>query len=177
MNDVATDARFAACLPFILRAEGGNDDDPQDHGGRTSRGVIQREYDLYRDEQGEPRRDVWTASDAEIADIYEHKYWLPLCPTMPPGVDLIYFDMAVNSGPGRAAKILQKALGVTPDGAIGPITVAALKAANPSDLIAAYSDQREAFYRALAQFPRYGRGWLSRTASIEQAALQMVSVA
>jgi lysozyme family protein len=167
------DARFAACLPFILKAEGGNDDDPHDHGGRTSRGVIQREYDKYREENGEPTRDVWTASDAEIADIYEHKYWMPLCPTMVPGVDLLHFNMCVNGGPGRAAKILQGALGVEVDGAIGPVTLAALAAADPTHLVKAYSDHCRSFYRSLAQFPRYGRGWMSRTDTMEQAALTM----
>ena len=67
---MSDDARFDSCLPWILKMEGGNDDDPHDHGGRTSRGVIQREYDAYRREKGEATRDVWTASDAEIADIY-----------------------------------------------------------------------------------------------------------
>jgi len=38
--------------------ERGNDDDPQDPGGRTSRGIIQREYDKYSDRKGLPRRDV-----------------------------------------------------------------------------------------------------------------------
>src|SRR5215472_7198123 len=147
------DARFDACLPWILRMEGGNDDDPHDHGGRTSRGVIQREYDAYRREKGEPTRDVWTASDAEIADIYQHKYWLPLCPTFPAGVDLMYFDVAVNAGPGQAAKQFQRALGVKSDGAIGPITLAALKSLNPSDLIEKFAAARRAFYHALAQFP------------------------
>jgi len=168
------DPRFDACLPWILRMEGGNDDDPHDHGGRTSRGVIQREYDAYRIAKGEPTRDVWTASDAEIADIYEHKYWLPFCPTMAAGVDLIYFDVAVNAGPGQAAKQLQRALGVKADGAIGPITLAALHASKPADLIKSFSEARRSFYQALAQFPRYGRGWLSRVNQIEVAALKMV---
>lgn len=166
--------RYPLCLPFILQAEGGNDDDPNDPGGRTSRGIIQREYNAYRAAKGEPTRDVWTATDAEVSDIYEHKYWLPLCPTMPAGVDLIYFDVAVNAGPGQAAKQLQRALGVTADGAIGPITLAALKAANPADLIPKFSDVRRGFYRALAQFPRYGRGWLARVDMIEAAAKKMV---
>ena len=167
--------RFAACLPLILKMEGGNDDDPHDHGGRTSRGVIQREYDRYRDEKGEPRGDVWKATDAEIADIYEHKYWLPISPTLPAGVDLVYFDVAVNAGPGQAAKQLQRALGVDDDGAIGPLTMAAVKAAKPIELVSKFSDSRRNFYRRLAQFPRFGRGWLSRVDQIERAAVKMAA--
>lgn len=166
---------FGACLPWILKMEGGNDDDPNDHGGRTSRGVIQREYDAYRRQLGEATRDVWTASDAEIADIYEHKYWLPISPTLPAGADLVYFDVCVNAGPGQAAKQLQRALGVTVDGAIGPATMAAVAAADPAALVKSFSNVRTMFYRGLAQFPRYGRGWLSRVGQIEVAALKMAT--
>lgn len=172
---MSDDARFDACLPWILRMEGGDDDDPHDHGGRTSRGVIQREYDAYREGKGEPTRDVWNASDAEIADIYEHKYWLPISPTLPAGVDLMFFDTCVNAGPGQGAKQLQRALGVAPDGAIGPITRNAIESADPATLVKDFADARRNFYRALAQFPRYGRGWLSRVDQIESAALKMVS--
>jgi hypothetical protein len=167
--------RFAACLPWILKMEGGNDDDPYDHGGRTSRGVIQREYDRYRAEKGLPTRDVWSASDSEIADIYEHKYWLPIAPTLPAGVDLMYFDTGVNAGPGQGAKQLQRALGVAPDGAIGPATLSAVRSADAAQLIKAFADQRRSFYRSLPQYPRYGRGWLSRVDQIEAAALEMVA--
>ena len=167
--------RFAACLPFILMMEGGNDDDPYDHGGRTSRGVIQREYDVYRRQHGLPTRDVWSASDAEIADIYQHAYWLPIAPTLPAGVDLVYFDVAVNAGPGQAAKQLQRALGVAVDGAIGPATHAAVAAQSPVDLVNRFSSVRRSFYHALAQYPRYGKGWISRVDQIEKAALEMAA--
>ena len=36
------DARFQRCVAFVLQDEGGNDDDPNDPGGRTSRGRTNR---------------------------------------------------------------------------------------------------------------------------------------
>jgi lysozyme family protein len=165
--------RFPTCLPYILMAEGGNDDDPNDPGGRTSRGIIQREYNSYRASKGEPTQDVWVASDAEVADIYQQQYWLPYCPQMPVGVDLCFFDMAVNSGPVEAATLLQRALGVNDDGHIGIITMGALKTANPIRLISGIADQRTAFYRSLRTFKYFGKGWLARVATIEQTALKM----
>src|SRR5258705_8638798 len=66
---------FDACLKPLLEHEGGNDDDPQDPGGRTSRGIIQSEYDRYRARKGKPKRDVWTADDAEVDEIYQTEYW------------------------------------------------------------------------------------------------------
>jgi lysozyme family protein len=35
---------------------------------------------------------------------------------------MMVFDMAVNSGPARAVRTLQGCLGVTSDGAFGPLT-------------------------------------------------------
>lgn len=172
-----SDDRFSACLPFILKEEGGNSDNPHDPGGRTSRGIIQREYNSYRSHKGLPVQDVYRASDAEVADIYQQQYWLPWCPQMPAGVDLCFFDMAVNSGPVEAAKLLQRALGITADGHVGTVTIGALTAANPIRLITAYSDERSAFYRSLATFKYFGAGWLSRVKTIEAAALKMAASA
>ena len=167
--------RFAVCLPFILQEEGGNDDNPHDPGGRTSRGIIQTEYNSFRLSQNEAEQDVWLATNEEVATIYQQQYWLPYCPLMPVGMDLCYFDMDVNSGPAEAAKLLQRALGVAVDGHIGLITMAALKAANSIRMISNFSDQRRAFYRSLRTYKYFGKGWLSRVQTIEQAALKMAA--
>ncbi len=156
-----TDARFEACLPFILKEEGGNDDDPQDHGGRTSRGITQREYTAWRKKKGLPDKDVWTASGVEeIWDIYYEEYWLPRGPKLHPGVDLVWFNFAVNAGPGEAYKLLLRSIG--PDGVD-----------NDVQTINRMCDAGETFYQGLAQFPRYGNGWTARTARIRAAALKM----
>jgi lysozyme family protein len=167
------DANWPVCLKTILEQEGGNDDDPDDPGGRTSRGIIQREYNAYRHHKGLPAKDVWTASDEEVADIYHMSYWLPYCPQMPSGVDLAYFDMAVNAGPHEATILLQRALAVAADGHIGIVTMAAMKVATPSYIIQQFSNRRRDYYRSLRLFRKYGRGWLSRTTAIEQQSLKI----
>jgi lysozyme family protein len=169
------DERFTICLPFILKEEGGNSDNPHDPGGRTSRGVIQTEYDVFRRSHNEPRQSVYLATDAEVAEIYEDQYWLPWCPKMPVGADLCVFDMNVNGGPIESAKLLQRALGVTADGHIGIITMAAVAQAQPIRLIGAFSDQRRAFYRSLKTYKYFGTGWLNRVSTIETAALKMAA--
>ena len=83
------------------------------------------------------------------------------------------FDEAVNQGVGRALASLQSALCVTPDGAFGPATKAALGRADPADLIGAIAADRAAHYRALPTFPRFGRGWLARLAHTTDLALSM----
>jgi len=167
------DDRFAICLPYILKEEGGNSDDPHDPGGRTSRGIVQTEYNAYRTSKGEQQQSVYQATDEEVADIYQHQYWLPWCPSMQPGVDLCFFDMAVNSGPVQAVKLLQRALGVSADGHLGIITSTALQGSNAVKLVSNFSDQRRAFYRSLGTFKYFGVGWLNRVATIENVALKM----
>lgn len=168
-----TAKNYPTALAFLLRDEGGNDDDPADHGGRTSRGVTQREYDAWRRAQGKPTRDVWTADDSEISTIYHDEYWNPLCDNFPTGIDYLYFDMAVNAGPHRAAVLLQRALHVNDDGRIGPITKEAVAKADPKALIASYSEAKRAFYLSLHQ-PKYTKGWLNRVAHVQANANKML---
>ena len=154
-----TDARFEICLPFILKEEGGNDDDPNDHGGRTSRGITQSEDNAYDLAHGIPVHDVWKAPQSEIHDIYYDNYWLPRCPKLHPGVDLAYFNFAVNAGPGRAEQFLLKSISNSPD---------------DTPTVEKFCDLCVSYYRSLAQFPLYGKGWLARTSRIRAAALKMV---
>ncbi len=166
-------SNFAASLALVRKSEGGNDDDPQDHGGRTSRGITQREYDAWRKERHLPTRDVWTATDDEVDTIYHDEYWMPTCDLLPIGVDYIVFNNNVLDGTVRSAILLQRALGVADDGRIGPITRNAIRAADPRLLIMKLSNASADYYRSLHQ-PRFLRGWLNRVESVKTNALAMV---
>ena len=168
-----TASNFAASLAFVLKDEGGNDDDPHDHGGRTSRGITQREYDAWRTEKVLPNLDVWVAPQDDINEIYHDEYWEPECDGFPPGIDYLYFDMAVNAGPHRAAVLLQRALGVVDDGRIGPVTRQAIAAADQRQLINSYTDAKRAFYTSLHQ-QRFLKGWLNRCANVAANASTMI---
>lgn len=173
------DVNRPKALAWVRDDEGGNDDDPNDSGGRTSRGITQREYDAYRRHHSLAYRDVWAASDAEINEIYSGNYWEPECPGMPSGADYLFFDFKVNAGAHRAAVILQEALGVAPDGLIGPVTLAALDKADEADLIAKYSQAKRAFYERLAAEQAHDRkfltGWLNRVSRVEQRAKTLIA--
>lgn len=164
---------FKRSLQALLKSEGGNDDDPHDHGGRTSRGVTQREYDAWRREHGLAPLDVWKAPQADIEAVYHEEYWNPNCDLLPIGVDYLFFDMAVNAGPNRATKLMQRALGLQEDGRVGPITREAMKSANPRALIDRYSEVKRAFYIGLHQ-PRFTKGWLNRVRDVRKTALEML---
>lgn len=167
-------SNWAASLAALLKSEGGNDDDPADHGGRTSRGITQREYDAWRKERKQTVRDVWTAANDEIATIYHDEYWNPYCDLLPVGADYLLFNMAVNAGPSRGAKILQQALGINPDGRIGPMTREAIRSADQRKLIEDYSAKSRAFYLGLHQ-PKFTKGWLNRVEFVRKTALQMIT--
>jgi len=167
---------FPHALRLVLVDEGGLDDDPHDHGGRTAHGIIQREYDGFRARHGQPAQDVWKITPAEYTEIYHDRYWMPWCDRLPAGMDYAFFDACVNAGPAQAARTLQRALALRTDGNLGDVTLAKVKEASehdPEGVIHAFCEKRRAFYRALAQFPRYGRGWLSRVDHVERAAKAM----
>jgi lysozyme family protein len=165
--------RFTICLPFTLAQEGGNSNDLHDPGGRTHKGIIQREYDAYRRRKGLPLQSDYAMSDAEVSDIYLNEYWLPHCPGLPPGLDLSFFDNVVNEGPFRATVLLQRALAVHDDGVFGPQTAAAI-GPDIRSLIIRYAQARGNFYTSLATFKYFGKGWLSRVHTIRDQSLEMV---
>lgn len=146
---------------------------PADHGGRTSRGITQREYDAWRAENKLPQLDVWKAPQQEIEAIYHNEYWNPWCDSLPTGVDYIVFNNNVLDGPHRSMVLLQQALGVTADGRIGPITRQAIAHADAATVIRRLSQASAAFYQSLHQ-PRFTKGWMNRVASVNSAALGMV---
>ena len=170
-------SNFAKCLPLLLKHEGGNDDDPRDPGGRTSRGILQREWDVWRASHPGLPSDVWQAPDDEIEAIYKQKYWDVLqCDELPSGVDYAVFDYGVNSGNSRAAKVLQRLVGVDADGEIGPLTIGATLPVDPKSLIEQICDERLAFLESLHTWPIFGRGWSSRVSEVRAAAEAMTTL-
>lgn len=164
---------FEASLKLVLLSEGGNDDDPSDHGGRTSRGITQREYTAWLHENHRLNADVWKASDDDVAIIYREEYWKPYCDLWPKGIDYLSFDMNVNAGPYRSASLMQRALGVREDGRVGPVTRGAIIATNPNILIHKFTEVKKIWYRGLNQ-PKYTKGWLNRADEVQAHALEML---
>jgi lysozyme family protein len=110
-----------------------------------------------------------------VEPLYKRKFWDACkCDELPSGIDYLVFDFAVNAGVGRSAKILQTAVGVTPDGGIGPITVAAVNAIPEAELIEKFSQAKEDFYRSLNTFDTFGKGWLNRVAAVKIKANTML---
>lgn len=163
---------FESCLALTLSHEGGWADHPTDPGGATMKGITLATYRQYR--PGASKADLRAISDAEVARIYRQGYWDKVRgDDLPAGLDLVAFDAAVNSGPARGAQWLQKALGVTPDGKIGPKTIAAA-AGQGARAINAACDYRMAFLRSLKTWPTFGKGWTARVDDVRSKAIAMV---
>lgn len=167
------DANWLPSLKYVRADEGGNDDDPDDPGGRTSRGIIQREYDAWRAARQLPKNDVWKATDDEVNAIYQEQYWDPWCPQFPTGLDYLFFDMDVNMGFHEAATLLQRGLGVKTDGKLGIVTLGALKACDPAKTIATITTAKATFYHQLRTWWKYGKGWTARYMRAAQRATAM----
>lgn len=168
------DSSFDAALACVLHHEGGWSDDPRDPGGPTFRGITLPTLAAHR---GRPvtSAELRALSAAEIGAIYRARYWRAVAADrLPEGVDLAVFDLAVNSGPGRAARLLQASLGLDQDGRIGPVTLAAAARAEPAALVREIGRRRLSFLQRLAAWTAFGRGWSRRVADVEAEALRLV---
>lgn len=164
-------ANFARALKAVLVHEGGYSNHPKDPGGATMQGVTQRVYDAFRAKRGEKPRSVKQIDKAELTEIYRAQYWNAVHgDDLPSGVDYAVFDLAVNSGPTRAIKILQQSLrGYSGriDGQIGLATLRAVEEDDDNDaLIDRMCDRRLKFLRALSTWPVFGKGWSKRVAGV-----------
>lgn len=161
--------RFDAALIHVLEMEGGYTDDPHDPGGPTNFGITLADYARA---VGEPltaasrlrlRDELKRIPHDLVRKIYRTRYWdASHADRFAPGLALMHFDAAVNHGLTGAAELLQGALGVDVDGEIGPITLAAAEAGEPSSVLDRYAAARRTRYRGLPHFWRFGRGWLRR---------------
>jgi lysozyme family protein len=167
----------------MLASEGGFTDDERDPGnklpdgrkGSTMLGVTQFNWEQHIGHQV-THEQMKKLTPADVEPLYKKKYWDAVrADELPSGIDYLVFDMGVNAGPGRSIKLLQSAVGVPADGGLGPITMKAVLAADPVELIDRFSAEKEAFYRSLNTFETYGKGWLNRIAAVKVKANTMLA--
>ena len=170
---------FSACLKHVFAMEGGFSNDPSDHGGATNWGITAATLTHWRG-HSVTADDVRAIQPDEARAIYHANYWNTVRGGgLPGGVDLVVFDVSVNSGPRRAVRMLQQAVGANlVDGMFGPATMKAVAEMAPADIVARLDRARRAFYRSLVdRDPSQGRfitGWLNRVTATTAAARGMV---
>jgi lysozyme family protein len=144
---------FDRAIPLVLKFEGGYVNDLRDPGGETNWGISKRAY---------PDLDIRGLTEAQARAIYRRDYWQPLrCDDIPWPLSLAVFDAGVNQGLQAATTMLQRVVGVTQDGRLGPVTLRAVNRAGP-DATANYLTERALRYQGTRNFDRFGRGWLRR---------------
>jgi len=152
---------FDEAFDRLMGHEGGYSDNPTDPGGKTRWGVTER-VARARGYKGD-MRELPQAFAKEV--VYRPDYWNAMkADQLPASIRFDVFDAAVNSGPGQAAKWLQRAAGVKDDGVIGPVTIAAATALGP-ELRARFNGTRLMFMTSLPAWSTFGRGWAKRIAS------------
>lgn len=164
---------FDNSLKMLLKHEGGYVNHPRDPGGMTNLGVTKRVYEAWvGHEVDEAAMRALTPDD--VAPIYRANYWDAVWGDhLPSGVDFSVFDWAVNSGPARAIKALQRIVGSVSDGVMGPKTMQAVMDMDAEKIIDLMHGERQRFYERLDTFDTFGRGWTRRNNETRQAALLM----
>ncbi len=166
-------ANLDEALSLLLASEGGYVKDPADPGGATKFGITAATLSRARGSKV-TSADVEGLTVDEARAIYSRLYWNAVeADNLPNGLDYAVFDAAVHSGPKQAVVWLQQCLGVVADGAMGPITLAAIKTAELPVLIDGFSARRAEALKKLSGFSRFGRGWESRVERVKRDALRL----
>jgi lysozyme family protein len=160
---------------LMLKSEGGFVNHPSDPGGMTNLGVTKATWENWVGRESD-EAEMRGLTPEKVEPLYKKKYWDAVRgDELPAGISYLCFDFAVNAGAGRSIKTLQTAVGVTPDGGFGPMTMAAVQAVDPVDLIERFSQAKEDFYRSLTTFATFGKGWLNRVADVKVKASAMLA--
>ncbi len=146
---------FTGAMQWIVLEEGGYSKDPKDPGGETKFGVSKRSY---------PSLDISQLTIGAAAELYRRDYWdRANCDSLPAPWALALFDAAVMHGIRPAVQMLQKSVGVAPDGVVGPHTIAAVRSVSGLDsTFTSFLADRGVYMARAAASPDFLRGWLRR---------------
>lgn len=164
-------AKMEILKPFIRSWEGGFVNDPYDRGGATKWGIT---IGTFRSVYGKSKtvQDLKNMTEEQWNHVYKVLFW-DKCRAdeiKSQSIANILVDWVWASGALQIRKV-QKILGVSVDGVIGPKTIAAINGFNDGQraLFDRIKVQRTAFINAIAvgTQARYKRGWSRRLGAIQ----------
>lgn len=160
---------FDEAFARLIGHEGGLSLDPRDRGnwtgGRRDVGEL-RGTKFGISAAAFPTLDIKSLTLDAARAIYREKYWGPACCDMlPEALRYPVFDLAVNSGPGRAARLLQRAVGAEEDGSIGPQTLMSVHNMPVDRILRRLDAHRLLLMAGDPTWPAHGRGWVIRVAT------------
>jgi lysozyme family protein len=158
-----TASTYDEALRRLLLHEGGYSNHPQDPGGPTNFGITIADYRKYL-KPGASADDVRAMKLDEAKGIYRAKYWSALrCDELPAGIDDSIFDYGVNSGIGRAGKVLRRVIGMSDTTwIVTDDVICEVDRRDSKKVIAAINDERLRFLQSLPTWPIFGKGWSQR---------------
>lgn len=134
-------------IPKILKHEGGYSNHPNDNGGCTMKGIT---IGVFRRYYGNDKtcEDLKKITDEQWLKIFKTGYWdkINADNIQNQSIANLCVDMAWGSGPITAAKKIQRVLGVTADGIIGKISLAAINNANQKELFDKLKEMRRIWF-------------------------------
>jgi lysozyme family protein len=160
------DDSFDSSLEFTLIEEGGFVDRPDAPRLTVNHGIALIRLRRFLRDPALGRDDIRHVSRSTVRAIYMADFWnRTRCDALPPGIDLMVFDHAVNAGADRAGRALQLATGykhTSIDGAVGPDTLGRVTSTDTMTLLNALAAMQLTSYRQMAAFGRFGEDWLAR---------------
>lgn len=148
---------FDQAFERLIGHEGGYVDHPSDPGGETNFGITKRSY---------PGENIKAMTLDRAKAIYRRDFWGPAgCDAVADAAKFDLFDMAVNSGVRPAVRALQRAVGETVDGMLGPRTLQAAQLMPGPRLVARFNGARLELMTDLPTWPTFGKGWARRVAA------------
>ena len=167
---------FKNSIESVLKREGLYSNHPQDRGGATKYGITLATLSIYR--KGPVTEEmVKNLSLSEALDIYEKLYWSPLLldQVKDEALAAIILDQAINRGGTSVVRRLQRILGVTIDGIMGPKTLAAINMADSTEMALKFVlDSQMQYAEICVRDPSqlvFLKGWLKRTHELLEVAL------
>lgn len=168
---------FDTAFKIVIGNEGGFTDDPADPGNWTGGAVRSgscRGTKWGISAAAYPALDIRNLTEDDARTIYQQRYWTAVsADRLVPALALLVFDAAVNLGVSRAVLLLQSAADAEPDGLLGPETLAAVQAKEPTELCVEFQSRRLLFMVGLSTWTTFGAGWARRLCRLPFDAQEM----
>lgn len=149
---------------------------PYDPGGPTRYGITLATARQYWKKTA-TAEDIKTLSLSVALSIYKARYWDAVRgDDLPGGVDYSTGDYGVNSGIGRAGKVLRRLVSLPDNTSVIDATVlAAVAKRDPAALVKAMNAERLRFMQSLAIWPTYKNGWTRRVKEVTALSLTLAA--
>ena len=165
------------CFAMVIKSEGGFVNHPKDPGGMTNLGVTRSAWEAFLGSHV-TEDDMRALTPEIVKPFYKSLYWDRIKgDSLPSGVDYAAYDLAVNSGPNKAARYLQEIAGVPVDGVIGPKSLESISTCDAKETADSICDMRLDFLKKLPTFETFGKGWSRRVAEVKEKSLSMANEA